>query len=223
MYRSSLLSMLFVLVIAFTVQAQDNQFLTRADSDPQALSLLEKLRQQLNQERLAVEFEMTISYPAEKPVVQRGKLIQQKEQFRVTSTDFEIWSNGETRWIYERKENEVNLYSAGDGDEMSPLNLIEEYTGDQYIAVINATDQIRGLAVQVIELKPIDRTSEVAKIRLSLQENGKPVRFEIFEKNSARTVTDILKISVPDNQTSAYFTFNKAEYPGVHVEDLRID
>ena len=223
MYRYALLSVLVVLVFALNVHAQDNQFLTRADSDPQALSLLEKLKQQLNQERLAVEFEMTISYPAEKPIVQKGKLIQQKEQFRITSTDYEIWSNGESRWIYQRKENEVNLYSAGDGDEMSPLNLIEEYTGDQYVAVINATDQIRGFAVQVIELKPIDRASEVAKIRLSLQENGKPVRFEIFEKSAARTVTDIMKISVPENQTAAYFTFNKAEYPGVHVEDLRID
>ncbi len=221
--RSLILVIAFFIGWASSPQAQTNQYLTRADSDPDALSLLDKMESQLKQDRLLVEFEMSIIHPAEKPFTQKGKLIQQGDKFRIVTDDIEIWCDGESRWIFTKASNEVNLYSEKDGEELSPINLISEYTGDKYVAVITGTDQIRSIAVQVVELKPVDRNSEIAKIRLSLQNDGKPMRLEILEKTSSRTVSDIYKIGTPEKQTDTYFTFNKADYPGVHLEDLRID
>jgi outer membrane lipoprotein-sorting protein len=212
-----------VLFLCLTSQAQNNQYLTRADSDPQALALLDKLEDQLEQERLSIDFGMSVIHPAEKPFTQKGKLIQQGDKFRIITDDIQIWCDGDSRWIYSKASNEVNLYSEKEGEELSPINLISEYTGDKYVAIVSESDQVRSIPVEVIELKPVDRDSDIAKIRLSLQKDGKPVRLEIFEKSATRTVSEIYKISTPEKQADAYFIFNKADFPGVHVEDLRID
>ncbi|HLF64655.1 MAG TPA: outer membrane lipoprotein carrier protein LolA [Saprospiraceae bacterium] len=221
--RISLLFLLALRMYASPASAQTNQYLTREDSDPQALSLINKLEAQLNQDRLSLEFEMSISHPADEAIQQKGRFIQQGDMYRIIAEDVEIWCNGKLRWTYSKDANEVNLYAATDGDALGPISLLAEYTGDQYVAILSGSDQIRSLPVQVIELKPVDRNSEIAKIRVSVQNDGKPVRIEIMEKTATRTVTDFYKIGIPETHPESYFTFNKADYPGVHVEDLRID
>jgi outer membrane lipoprotein-sorting protein len=205
------------------VQAQTNQYLSSTDSDPEAVALLRKLQDQLQKDRLAIDFDMTVTYPGEEPVKYNGQIFQQGKMYRVQSDQMQIWSNGQLRWIYDKSANEVSLYSANEDAFNGPLSLLSEYSTDKYVAIVTTKEQIRSLYTQALELKPVDRNSDIAKVRLFLQPDGKPVRIEVMEKSGMRTMSDVLKISTPEKKAETYFTFNKADYPNVHVEDLRID
>jgi hypothetical protein len=143
--------------------------------------------------------------------------------YHVDTEDVGIWCNGRLRWVYLKADREVSLYSAGNDDLDGPLQLIGNYTGDHFVAAVTATRQDDGKVISDVELKPVDRGSPVAKVRLSLTGDGLPVEVFILEKSGTRTVMHIKDILVPARQTEAYFTFDPDHYPGVHVEDLRID
>ena len=222
--RYSFTATLFLIAIVFPAIAQTNQYLTHLDSDPAAIDLLDKLKSYLSNERLTVDFGMSITHPAEEPIVTKGTFVQQGKKYRITTGDLQMWCDGTSRWVYMIDANEVSLYSAADDDDIvNPVSVFTQYTGDEYIAVVTGSEHVREIPVQVLEIKPVDRDSEIAKLRLFVKTDGRPVRLEIMEKTALRTALDIYGISTHAKQEDTFFTFNKTEFPGVHVEDLRID
>lgn len=215
-----------LILICLTIPsiAQTNQYLSHADSDPAALDLLDKLKAYLQKDRLTVDFGMSITHPAEEAIVTKGQYFQQGKKFRINTEDLQMWCDGNSRWVYMKNANEVNLYSAHDDDDIvNPVTVFTQYTSDAFISVITGSDHVREIPVQVIEIKPVDRDSEIAKLRLFVKSDGRPVRLEIMEKMALRTALDVYEIATATKQEDAFFTFNKNEFPGVHIEDLRID
>lgn len=120
--------------------------------------------------------------------------------------------------------DEVNLYSAATDESIGPAGLIAEYTGDDFIAALSGEEQLPGQAKsQLIELKPADRNSDIAKVRFAIRDSGEPTRMEIFEKTGTRTVLAVGAFSYPAARDPHYFRFDKSKHPGIRVEDLRID
>jgi outer membrane lipoprotein-sorting protein len=219
-----ILAIILTLVSRVPVSAQSQQFLSNEDSDPNAVQLLEKLYQKLNSGPVSLDFDITVSYPAEEPLVQQGSMVQQGNMYRIQTDEADIWCNGALRWIMVKGTQEASLYSAADDTSIGPAGMIAEYTGDGFIAAVTGEEKQPGKQKHLlIELKPVDRNSHIAKVRITVEESGNPIRMEIFEKNAARTVLNVKSITHPKAQQIAYFTFDKAQYPGVHIEDLRID
>lgn len=214
-----------LLVVLFSVHlsAQTGQYLTREDSDPEAVQLLDKMHALLAQEALSLRFEMTVTYPAEDPVSHTGSLIQQGNMYHISTDDAEIMSDGKLRWVYFREANEVNIYTAHEEDLQGPLGLVGEFTGDQFIAGITGTEVQNGKTLNLIELKPADRNSPLSKVRLAIDDTGHLTSAHIFEKSGGRTEMRVLKLQRIDKRLTSAFTFDTSKYPGVHVEDLRID
>jgi outer membrane lipoprotein-sorting protein len=222
MFRIS--ALLLMLSFSWSLHAQTNQYLSRADSDPQAITLLDKLQEQLAKELLAMDFELTLQLPEEDPILQKGKYQQQGKMYRISTNLIEIWSDGVTRWVLDKEAKEVSVYSEkATGEQLSPTAMFLEITGDQYIAVVSGSAEMKGGTAHIIELKPTDRNSDVSKLRVTLYSDGKPAKLEIMEKSSARTTLVISAMRTPEKTTASYFTFSKGDYPGVHIEDLRID
>ena len=207
-----------------TVGAQKNQYLSESDSDPQAAALLKKMQGVFQDAPVQLSFRMTLSYPGEDPIVQNGMLVQQGNMYYVKTEETQIWCDGALRWIMMEGTREVNLYSAKDDEHPGPTGLISEYTGDGFVAAMAGEEHPPGQAKRLlIELKPVDRNSEIAKVRIAAKQNGEPVKMEIFEKSATRTVLEVEALSRPAARGASYFTFDKTKYPGVHIEDLRID
>lgn len=220
--RTYLLLSIFGMVTSGVI-AQDNQYLTSEDSDPQAVDLLDRMHKLIERDVLQVDFSLTITYPAEDPIEQTGYVVQQGPKYYVHTDNAEIWCDGKSRWVYVKDTKEVNLYSATRDEQGGPLDLISEYLTDKYVAGISGEAYINEKPVSLVEIKPVSRDSDIAKARFSIASDGAPKRVEVFEKSGTRTTMNITGISTPKKAPDAYFTFDASKYPGVHLEDLRID
>lgn len=224
-YRNFVVSGMLACALIFSapLSGQTNQFLTKEDSDPRAVQLLDKMHALLSEDALRLEFQMTVTFPGEEPVSHSGSLTQQGNQYHISTDDAEILSDGKLRWVYFREANEVNIYTAHEEDLQGPIGLVGEFTGEQFIAGITGTEVQNGKTLNLIELKPVDRSSPLSKVRLAVDDTGSLSSAHIFEKSGGRTEMQVLKIQRIDKQQASAFTFDQSRYPGVHVEDLRID
>jgi outer membrane lipoprotein-sorting protein len=138
------------------------------------------------------------------------------------AVDQQIISDGKNQWTYNQKDKEVELSTVDHSSEsMNPAQIFTIYEkGYKYVYTGDA--KIDGKLCQVIELTPEDADKPFFKIRLSIDKAKKQVYSAmIFDKNgnrytyTVRTFTPNVK--VPEN----IFTFDKKDYPGVELVDLR--
>ena len=76
--------------------------------------------------------------------------------------------------------------------------------------------------MQQIEFKPLDKTYDYSKIRMTINKNTNEVLMvKAFGKDSSRYTFSINQLSSNKTFAANYFTFDKSKYPGYHIEDLR--
>lgn len=137
-------------------------------------------------------------------------------------TDEEIISDGKSQWTYVRKNKEVELTEVDKSSEsLNPAQIFTIYEkGYKYIYTGDA--KIDGKLCQVIDLTPEDDKKPFFKIRLSIDKAKKQIfSAMIFDKNGSRynyvVRTFTPNVKVPEST----FTFDKKNYPGVELVDLR--
>ncbi len=152
-----------------------------------------------------------------------GKIIVKGNKFNLEMGDYRIISDGTTLWTYMKKSNEVNIsdYEPGEG-EITPTEIYTLYEkGYKYVLQSELKEGAKHL--QTIDMEPEDRRSEIAKIRLVVDKNTSMVtRWIIFERGSnSRQLFEINDFEPNAAAPDKLFTFNKADYKGVKVVDLR--
>lgn len=198
-----------------------------AQNDPEAKALLDKARKKYEgYKTLEAAFSLTIELPGQAKEVQKGTIAQAGEKFRLDMDAQTIISDGKTTWAYVKSQNEVQINDAAEADEQSfltPKDLLSRYQkGDFEYAITEKTSE-GGKSLTHIEFKPKDRNSEYAKIRLSLDAKNSSIQsIKAFAKDGARYTFRITKLTPNPKFGAAHFTFDKAKYPGVRVEDLRM-
>lgn len=221
---TNIASTLFLLIIsALSINAQ-HQYTTSDDSDPAATALLELMDQYLTDiPRVHAVFEMDISIPGEKLIKNEGSFDQEGAKYFIEFDSYQIFCDGEVRWVYLVDENEVNIYSATNEDSPStPIDFLQLYRSEDF--VYRVTEEPVGYDEKAIEFKPLDKYSDFVKVRLTLKsDTGSPVRVELFEKGGSRTDLRIIKIIEAKNFPDDHFVFIPSDHPDIRVEDLRID
>ncbi|MFK8102639.1 MAG: outer membrane lipoprotein carrier protein LolA [Saprospiraceae bacterium] len=211
-----------------TAQTKANQFTKATDSDPKAKKILDKVKKQYDTyQSLYSEFILEIEIPEQAKEVQKGKIAQQGDKYRFELQAQEFICDGETVWIYLKKNKEVQINDAEvaeeDGEMLSPKKLLTIYEQGEYAYMLTNETYIDRVAVQQIEFKPLDEDSEYFKIRLTVEKKSSKVQsIKIFSKDGSRFTLTMNKI-VPNKKFAAdYFSFVRSKYPkDVHVEDLR--
>jgi outer membrane lipoprotein-sorting protein len=163
---------------------------------------------------------------------QTGTMISKSKsnKYRVTifspedklAVDEEIISDGKNQWTYVKKNKEVELSDVDNSSEsMNPAQIFTIYEKG-YKYVYNGDAKVDGKLCQVIDLTPEDEKKPFFKIRLSIDKAKKQIfSAMIFDKNGSkynyiiRTFTPNVK--VPEST----FTFDKKNYPGIELVDLR--
>jgi len=227
----NLIYIIITLSLSFTgkasLQAQTNAYQKTADSDPDAMQLLEKLKVKYEGfKNMQMDFDLEIEIPEEDKIVQKGKILQQGEQFHLDIEQQSVISDGEKVWIHLKNNNEVQIHSAAAMAEeenfMSPQNLLKLYESDAFIFAISDELQLDGKTVALIECKPIDADSEFSKMRLTVDtKNLDMVSVKAFSKDGSR-YTFVNKQLVSDiSIPSSKFTFDASLFPDIYVEDMR--
>ena len=197
--------------------------------DQDAKRLLDKVSENFDKhKKLEVNFDLVVKLPEMENEVQKGHLLQDGDKYRVTIASQEILNNGNDIYIILKDQNIAQLNSVNSNDSeqalLNPRELIKLYKSGDYEYAIVGEDDFKGERVVLIEFKPKDRFAEYSKLRIALnKETELPTYFKIFNKDGSQYTLDLYKFNFSPNITQASFEFNKSDYPGIRVEDLRID
>ena len=148
----------------------------------------------------------------------KGTLVSKGDKYKLTAAGQDVISDGKTIWTYLKDANEVQINNVGDDDDsFTPTKMLSGYTKDFKSKFIEEKGND-----QVIELYPLQKGKTFTKVRLSIDKAKKQIsRFVIYDR-SGSTFSYIVDKFVADQPIAdTVFTFNKAEHPGVDVNDMR--
>jgi outer membrane lipoprotein-sorting protein len=222
-------NILTILFLALTSSVVIGQSMTSAaDNDPAAKKILDKLKKEYDTyQSMEVDFDLILELPGQESETQKGLVIQQDEKFKLQLDDRSIYSDGEYVWLYVKKNNEVQINDADMGDEanmLSPKDMLKLYESGEFVYAITAEPLLDGKKVTQIEFKPLDRDSEFSKMTLYVsKKTSEMVQMKVFSKDGGRYTLKINDIAANGKYSPEVFRFDESLFPGVHIEDLRID
>lgn len=217
-----LFSFIFLALLAIPVSYAQSQYLSSKDSDPEAINMLTKAGQSFATKPAQVNFKMKMTFPGEAPVTSDGMLYQSGKSYNLELKEYAIISDGMTRWVYLKGPNEVNIYNESNGqDWISPQDFLKLHTANDLVFILAGT---RADGVSIIEAKPLKgRFEDYSKITIGIK-SGALNFINALSSDGMRQDMSITSITYPTTMDAQkLFTFNKAAYPGVYVEDLRLD
>ncbi len=193
-------------------------------SGPEAQKLMQELSKKMDSyESMRVDFAMNILVPGEDESIEKGYLIQQKENFVFDLESQTIYSDGSAVWVHIKDDQEVQINDPDFGDDgslMSPGQVMRLYETEDFIYDIVNEDKNK----VEIEFKPTDDLSDYTKLRLTVNAGQTQLeKIEMFYKDGMRIIMSISDFVSNDNYTPDTFRFDASAFPGVYVEDLRID
>ncbi|MBL7783186.1 MAG: outer membrane lipoprotein carrier protein LolA [Saprospiraceae bacterium] len=195
-------------------------------NDPEAKKVLDKIRKKYEAYKtLEASFNLSIEVPGQPKEVQKGKISQEGDKFRLEMDQQVIVSDAKTTWVYLKKNNEVQINTAQPGADngfLTPKELLKRYQKGDFLYAINDKVTENGKVITLIEFKPKDKNSEYSKFRLSIDEKAGTIQgIKAFSKDGSRYSFDISRLSTNKTFATGTFGFDTKKYPGVHVEDLR--
>jgi outer membrane lipoprotein carrier protein len=208
--------LLALLVHLLPVQAQD---------DAKSKAILDRL---MAQAKTWTSFEADFSSRLQNTrdklnVEQKGTMKVKGNKFRLQLDKNTIINDGRTLYTYSKESNEVTLSDPAEMDtELDPSKLFTQYEkGFKSQFVEERVDD--GVAVQVVKLFPLDAGKKpFHTVVLTVDKNKtEPRSIQVLYKDG-NIVTYTLTRFVPNTELAdALFTFDKAKYPGVEVNDMR--
>lgn len=207
---------------------QTKTYTKKSESDPKAKVVLDKLKKTLDSyNSVEMKFTLTLELPKQSPEIQKGVLIQSGKKFQVKMDQQEVYCDGKTTWIYFKKNKQVQVTDydeKGGGAFLSPKQLLNMYETGNYVYAILEERTEKGATIVEIEFKPLDLKSEFAKMRLTVNKTqNKVVSLRVFSKDGSRYTLQLDALQQNKKYDPLVFVFNQKAYPGVRVEDLRID
>lgn len=198
--------------------------LTYAQQDAKALEILDKMSAKY---KAMTGFRTTFTYTLESPASKinenyEGDITVKGNKYRLKMGGQEIINNGTTVWTYLKESNEVNIsnYEPEEG-EINPTEIYTIYKkGFKYMKLDDIVEG--GVTYEVIDLVPDDKDKPYFKIRLTINKKDKSLKgWKIFEKSGNRYIYTIKQFTPNANIDDKTFVFDKAQYKGVQVVDLR--
>jgi outer membrane lipoprotein-sorting protein len=148
----------------------------------------------------------------------KGTLLSKGDKYKLTAAGQDVISDGKTVWTYLKDAKEVQINNVGDDDEsFTPTKLLSGYNKDYKSKFIEEKGN-----EQIIELYPLKKGKSFTKVKLSIDKTKKQITRFVIHDRSGSTFSYIVDKFVTDQSIADnVFTFNKAEHPGVEINDMR--
>ncbi len=221
------LTLFWVPLSTTTILAQPSS-VNASSTDSKANSLLDKVKSQYNgynslESKFKLEFKL-----AEQPKAETvsGKVYQQGDNFRAEMGNDFVIGNGQNIWQKSGNTVQIKNASSKDADDlMTPKTLIRMYEKKEFVFGITGTSaEGWSKKVTILTGKPTNRRSEFTKIVLAIdQKTNHIVSVTAFGRDQSRSKVSLDAPTVNQKYNSSLFNFDKSQFPGVKVQDLRID
>ena len=148
----------------------------------------------------------------------KGTLLSKGDKYKLTAAGQDVISDGKTMWTYLKDANEVQINNAGeDDDSFTPTKLLSGYGKDYKSKFIEEKGND-----QIIELYPLKKGKTFTKVQLTIDKNKKQIsKFVIYDRSGSTFSYIVDKFVTDQALADNVFTFNKAEHPGVEINDMR--
>lgn len=197
-----------------------------SQDDPKSKAIVDKLiAKNKTYTSFDAEFSSRLVNTASKlDVKQDGNIKVKGRKFRLTLTDNTVINDGTALWTYNKKSNEVSISDPKEMDEtLDPANLFNVYEKGFKSQFVGEKADAGGVMVQTIKLFPLDPTKKpYHTVVLTVDKNKlEPKSVEMLYKDGNVVTYDLKKFTPNAEMVDALFTFDKAKYPGVEVNDMR--
>lgn len=219
-----ILTLLTLLLASLSINAQ--QYTDTSDVDKQAQTILQNLHDKYGYaSTYALGFDLVLEIPGYPTETAAYQIDKSDESFRVVTEIQTMVANTETVWTYFDDRNEVQIEDAEDGGAsmINPMELLSLYQSDEYAYAIQTVEKIAEGTAYNIEFKPLQPTSEYAKLRLTVLGKTNPtlLKAKLFAKDGSRYLVNNIDIDMEATFDAKHFEFDTAAYPDIHIEDLR--
>lgn len=213
----TLIGFFFLLIVG--VNAQEGKAY-KEKSDPEATKILKNLKKTYGGfDGLFIDYELELEYGDDKEI-QKGSIYQKGDKYKVNNNGNIIINDGEKVLMYIKKQNELQINDIVDEDEQpfTPAKILNIDENDKDFVYVITGEDSRGYK---IEFKPLDRDSEIMKIRIRVNKAQTEINsVKIFSDDGSR-MTFVVKDIKTLKETSSSFKFDESQYPGVKKIDLR--
>jgi len=214
------------LLFANMVIGQNDHKQLIEENDPEATAVFQKVRAKYEAfASVKADISTIIEVPEQPKIEQKGTLILKGEQYHLDFPDITYLSDAKNLWVHYKDKKMVQLNSIDEDDEslMTPKDLFRIYERADFIYVLANEYFQNKKTIQHIELKPIDRSAEYAKLRVNIDKKTSEIlSIKVFFTDGIRYEIKIDKLT-PNPSDQVSFAFDKSKFPNVKVEDLRID
>lgn len=162
-------------------------------------------------------FAASFSYATDGGAPMNGSISVKGTKFRLKTAGQEIFNNGKEVSTYIKEINEVNVSAFDPAD--NDLNPAKIYSFDKKAYKISLAGEAGSIAT--VELVPTSKNAQMQKISIKINKADKSVKeWTIINKAGKKQNFKVLKIE-SKSLDDKFFTFDKKQYPGVEVNDLR--
>lgn len=217
----------FALLASFTLALNAQTAAPAEKVDPEAKKVLDRIRKKYEgYKTLEASFTLTIEVPGQPKEVQKGTIAQDGNKFRLEMDQQIIASDGKATWIYLKNNKEIQITDAepdGESGFLTPRDLLRRYQKGDFLYAITDKVAEKTRVLTQIEFKPTDKKSEYSKLRVSVNEKASTIEsIKAFAKDGSRYAFEITRLTPGKSFSSDHFQLKGKDYPGVHVEDLRM-
>jgi outer membrane lipoprotein-sorting protein len=197
-----------------------------AQTDAKAKAILAEVSKKYRSYNvIRTDFSYTISNPqANIKETKSGTLYVQSKanKYKVILGDQELMSDGKNQWTYLKDDKEVQLSEVDNtSNALNPAKIYTIYEkGFKYI--YTGDTKSNGRVYNTIDLTPLDSKNSFFKVRLSVDKLKKQIKNAvIFDKNGSRYTYTVKSFTPVVKINDSFFAFDKKNYPGAEVVDLR--
>jgi len=148
----------------------------------------------------------------------KGTLLSKGDKYKLTAAGQDVISDGKTVWTYLKDAKEVQINNVGeDEDAFTPTKLLSGYNKDFKAKFIQENGN-----EQIIELYSLKKGKTFTKVRLTIDKTKKQInKIMIYDRNGSTFSYIVNKFVADQAIADNVFSFNKADFPGVEMNDMR--
>jgi len=205
------------LLLSATLHAQD---------DPKSKAIMDRLiAKNKSYTSFEADFSSRLVNTASKlDVKQEGNVKVKGKRFRLTLPDNTVINDGTALWAYSKKSNEVQVNDPAEMDqELDPSKLLTVYEKGFKSQFVEEKADASGVMTQVVKLFPLDPAKKpFHTVILTVDKaKGQPRSVQVLYKDGNIVTYTLKKFTANAVLADALFTFDKAKFPGVEVNDMR--
>lgn len=153
----------------------------------------------------------------------QGTVFMKGNKYKVQMAEQEIFSDGTTIWTYDKGANEVTVATIDPtANSITPQKIFTNFYDKDFLYKLNGEKKTNGKVIQEIELTPVDKSKAFHKVYVYVDKAAQNISStKILEKNGNRYTYTVDSFKSDPPISDAIFVFNKNNYPGVEVVDLR--